>query len=95
MREAGARVRTNVFLRDLNIVGIRPSDGRRIEIVADGLPLYHGAQLVIDTTLVCALRGDSIPHPKCATEDGVSLLRAEKKKRDTYPELGERGSRAK
>ena len=95
VREAGARVRTNQFLRDLNIAGIRPTDGRRIEIVADGLTLYHGAQLVIDTTLISALRGDSVPHPRCATEDGVSLVHADKKKRDTYPEFGRSGSRAK
>ena len=32
VREAGTRVRTNQFLRDLNIAGTRPPDGRRIKI---------------------------------------------------------------
>ena len=37
-REAGARVATNVFLRDLNL-DVPTEDGRRIEVVANGLPL--------------------------------------------------------
>ena len=50
-REAGARVSTNVFVRDLDIpVGCH--DTRRLEVVADGLPLFGGAQLALDTTLV-------------------------------------------
>ena len=44
-RESGARVRTNVFVRDLNIVQTRPNDARRLEIVADNLPLFGGRQL--------------------------------------------------
>ena len=51
-REAGARVRTNQFLRDLNLQEISSNDGRRIEIICDGLPLYHGRQLAIDATIV-------------------------------------------
>ena len=35
-REAGARVTTNVF-RDLNLAEFRGLDGRRIEVIADGL----------------------------------------------------------
>ena len=31
-------------------------DGRRLEIVADGLTLWRGAQLAIDTTMVSPLR---------------------------------------
>ena len=36
-REAGERVATNV--RDLDIAAPNPRDGRRLEIVVDGLPL--------------------------------------------------------
>ena len=32
--------------------------GRRVEVIADDLPLWHGAQLAIDTTLVSPLHGD-------------------------------------
>ena len=39
------------------------NDNRRIEIVADGLPLFHGAQVAVDTTMVSALRADGNPRP--------------------------------
>ena len=64
-------MRTNVFVRDLNIMGIRPTDGRRIEIVADGLSLFHSAQLVIDTTIVCPVGRDGTAYARAADEDGV------------------------
>ena len=51
-REAGARVTTNVMVRDLDLVPQERVDGRRLEVVADGLPLFHGAQLAVDTTMV-------------------------------------------
>ena len=41
-REAGARVATNVFLRDMN-VDVPLANGRRIEVLANGLPLWQGA----------------------------------------------------
>ena len=61
-REAGARVMTNVL--DLNLHD--HVDARRLEIVADGLPLFGGAQLPIDTTLVSAIRQDGTPRPGAA-----------------------------
>ena len=49
-----------VHKRDASRLGLllqdRP-DTRRLEVVADGLPLYHGAQLAIDTTMA-SLRRD-------------------------------------
>ena len=47
-REAGATVRANANLRDMN-VAVRGDDERCIEVVASGLQLYHGAQLAVDT----------------------------------------------
>ena len=41
-REAGARVSTNVMVRDLDILPLDGQDGRKLEVVADGLPLFHG-----------------------------------------------------
>ena len=38
-REAGGRVSTNVFLRDLDLPVARV-DGRRLEVFVDGLPLF-------------------------------------------------------
>ena len=62
-REAGARVATNVLVRDLDLLVPNVHDGRRLEIVAEGLPLFGGVQLVVDTTLVSPLRGDGSPRP--------------------------------
>lgn len=41
------------FVRDLNTATIR-HDERRIEVIANGLPLWNG-QLAVDTTLVSPL----------------------------------------
>ena len=68
-REAEARASTNVFLRDLDLVGICVQYHRRIEVIAEGLPVFDGAQLAIDTTLVSLLRTDVEPHRRCAEVD--------------------------
>ena len=49
-REAGAAVRPNVKLRDMNVL-VRADDERCIEVLASGLPLFHGAQLAVDISL--------------------------------------------
>ena len=41
-REAGGRVSVNVFVRDLGIAIPGVLDNRCLEVVADGLPLFHG-----------------------------------------------------
>ena len=86
---------TNVMLRDLDMVLPNAADGRRLEVVADGLPLFGGAQLAVDTTLVCALRRDGNPTRNAADEDGVALRRARHRKERTYPELVGRRARAR
>ena len=48
-REAGASVRQNVFSKDMN-VQVAAEDARRIEVLAQNLPCYGGAQLAIDVT---------------------------------------------
>ena len=93
-REGGARVRTHQFIRDLNISGISPTDTRKIEIICDGLPLYHGRQLAIDATMVSSLNGNGNPHPRAATEDGAVFRTARQRKERTYPEFLGRGARA-
>ena len=54
----GARVTTNMFVRDMDLRTFDRFDGRRLEVVADGLPLFGGAQLAIDATLVSAIKRD-------------------------------------
>ena len=78
-REAGGRVSVNVAVRDLDIGVPNEADARRLEVVADGLPLFHGAQIGVDTTLVSVLRRNGTPHPRCANEDGAALAAARKR----------------
>ena len=86
-REAGARVATNVFLRDMN-VDVPLADGRRIEVLANGLPLWQGAQAAVDTTLVSPVTRAGGAHPQADRVPGNALEQAAKRKRlHTYPEL--------
>ena len=41
-----------------HLEGVHVLDGRRFEVVADGLTLWHGAQLAIHTKLVSPLHRD-------------------------------------
>ena len=86
-REAGARVQCNVFLRDTNLEGVAADDGRRLEIVATGLPLFRGAPLGVDCTMTAPLHADGRPWLHADTTDGVAVARGEDKKLRTYPEL--------
>ena len=85
-REGGARVSTNVMVRDVDLSQVPGVDGRRLEVVAEGLSLFGGAQLAIDATLVSALRGDGIARVGAHTP-GAALKAARKRKERTYPEL--------
>ena len=84
-REAGAIVRTDVMVRD----------GRRLEIIADGLPLWRGAQLAVDTTLVSPIKADGTARRHAARRNGIALEAARKTKERKYPELAVRGGRAR
>ena len=91
-REAGGRVRTNVFVRDLDLGVVDQFDTRRLEVVVDGLPLFQGAQMAIDTTLVCPLTREGVAQPRTATVNGARLEVARRRKEARYPELaGDRG----
>ena len=78
-REAGARVSLNVRVQDVDLARPDVLDNRRLEIVADGLLLFHGAQLAIDTRVAPTWLG---------------LLLARRRK-GTYPELGGEFGRAR
>ncbi len=86
LREAGARAVDNFFLRDTS-VSVPASDGRRIEILATGLPVYRGVPMAIDASMVSALHAGETPWSKAASEDGVAIRRAETDKATAYPEL--------
>ena len=75
---------TNVLLRDMN-VDVPLADSRRIEVLANGLPLWQGAQVAVDTTSVsrdgsARAGADRVPG-KAATDAG------RRKRQATYPEL--------
>ena len=65
---------TNVFMRDLDLGQPDVVDGRRLEVIVDGLPLHSGAQLAVHTTLVCALHRDGTPVGRAA-QDGCVAVR--------------------
>ena len=94
-REAGARVTTNVFIRDLDLAEFRGLDGRRTEVIADGLTLFQGAQLAIDTTMVSPLRRDGTTRRGAARRPGVALEQAQRTKEAIYPELAGDEGRAR
>ena len=93
-REAGGRATSNVLSRDLDLP-VPATDGRRLEVVVDGLPLSGGCQLAVDTTLVCALHCDGSPQNGAVDADGVVLQAARRRKERTYPELVGPRSRAR
>ena len=57
-------------VRDLDLPFAR-HDGRRLEVVADGLPLFNGAQFAITTGLFSSCRWS--PRRQCAHVDGAAL----------------------
>ena len=63
----------NQFVRDLNVVVPRPNDGRRIEVTTNGLPLFHGVQLVIDTTIISVVKCDGTPRLRVPTVNSVAI----------------------
>ena len=87
LREAKARVRERVMLRDSAVPGIDPDDGRHIEVVASGLPVAHGVPVAVDATMISPLHADGTAWAKTARIPGHSFLRARKDKEDKYPEL--------
>ena len=82
-------------MRNLDIVAPDVQDGRRIEIIAEGLPLFGGAQLAVDTTSVSALHCDGSARTRAATVDGIALQAARRRKERTYHEVVGPRSRAK
>ena len=65
--ETGSRVTTNVLLRERDFGLANDAAGRRLDVVADGRPLFGGAQLDVDTTVVSALRNDGTARPHAAS----------------------------
>ena len=71
------------------------ADGRRLEVAVDGLPLFGGVQLAVDTTLVSALRCDGTTRRGAAHNEGVAVSMAERQKERRCPELVGRRARSR
>ena len=87
LSEAGARVSENVFLRDTALPSIEASDGRRLEVVATGLPVHRGVPLGVDVTMVSPLHMKGEPWARADSVAGTAIRRAERDKRSTYRDL--------
>ena len=87
-REAGAAVATHVLVRDLNL-HLQGHDERRIEVIANGLPLWGGSQLAVDTTLVSPLTFAGVPWRRRGSTAGAALAEARRAKERTYPEFAD------
>ena len=94
-REEGARVSTNVFVRDVDLLAPNLHNARRLELVAEGLPLHSGAQNVEDTTLVSAYHCDGTARHGAAHINGAAPVVARRRKERAYPELVGPRSRGK
>ena len=94
-RKAGGRVTTNVRVQDMDIPPGAAVDNRRLEVVVDGLPLFHGAQLAMDATMVSPHWRDGTARRQCAITDGAALTQARRRKERTYPELAQVHGRAR
>ena len=83
---------TSVLLRDLDLgfVGSE-ADGRRLEIVVDGLPIFSGAQ----STPFWCVRCEKKKTTRAAVEDRVRVTRARRRKEATCPELVGKRARAR
>ena len=87
-REAGGRVLPQARLCDLDLrPRIPTTDGRRVDLVARGLPLFGGLPLCGDAALVSALHADGSPWRYADLQDGVALQRTDEQHRQQYHEL--------
>ena len=94
-QEVGARVSLNVRVQDMDLDRSNVLDNRRVGIVADGLPLFMGAQLGMDTTIFFILKRDGSVRTRCVIVDGASVEAARRRKEATYPELTGRNGRTR
>ena len=77
----------NMRLVDMN-VDVPMADARRIEIVANGLSLWNGAQLAVDATIVSPITRRGEAQPGAEVRPGQAVDAAVRRERQqTYPEL--------
>ena len=62
-------------------------DDRRIEVIPNGLPMWGGSQLAVDTTLVSPLTRSGEPRSRGGTYAGAALQDARRSKEKPIQEL--------
>ena len=80
-------VQKNLTLGDMRIEGVSPMDDRKVEILANNLPLNQGIPHLCDASLVSPIKANGIARPRAAHELGVAIAMIEDVKATTYPEL--------
>ena len=69
-------------------VDVPLADSRRIEVLANGLPLWQGAQAAVDTTCASPVSRDGTARAGADHVPGKAAADAARRKRQaTYPEL--------
>ena len=63
---------SHLSVNDLNISDPHSEDDRRTEVISNGLPLWNGAQLAVDTTPVSPLTQDGQPRRRAGRFAGAS-----------------------
>ena len=53
--------------------GILATDGRRVEVVASGLPFGHGVPVAVDATLVSTIHANGELYARADVVPGVAL----------------------
>ena len=71
-RKAGATVRFNTKLLDMNLLAVAANDDRAIEVLVSGLALFFEARLAVDISLRCA---EGRAQPAAAAVDGAACTR--------------------
>ena len=83
-QEAGTQVARNVRLADMDI-DVPVSGDRRIEVVANELPLWHGSQQAMDATIVSLVTRAGDAQPGADARPGQALVGAARRKRRQTP----------
>ena len=89
LREAGASTYFQKLLRETTLADFlnQPlTDGRRIDVLATGLPCFGARPLLCDVTVRSPLRGNGLPFPTAAHTNGAVLAKAEQQKETKYKE---------
>ena len=86
--ETLARLGKNVRLVAMTNPHVPVHDARRVVVVCNGPPSWHGARVAVFATIVSPIARNGTPKPRADFVPGAVLRNAaNRKRRQTYPEL--------